>query len=134
MIRLRHLLVVISGLVWMFTAASAEAADENQVIFPGGAPAAAAPAAPATARVGFTAVAAIVLLAAAGGWMLWKGKKVHLGGREAKSLAIDETRSLGNRQYLVVASYNGQKLLLGVCPGRIDLLSPVAGTREEKAQ
>ena len=38
-------------------------------------------------------------------------------------LTIDETRSLGSRQYLVVASYQDKKFLLGVCPGRIDLLS-----------
>ena len=46
-------------------------------------------------------------------------------GRDVRKLAIDETRSLGSRQYLVVASYEGKKLLLGVCPGRIDLLTPL---------
>ena len=42
---------------------------------------------------------------------------------DLRSLAVEETRSLGNRQYLVVASYEGKKFLLGVCPGRINLLS-----------
>ena len=38
---------------------------------------------------------------------------------------VEETRALGNRQYLVVASYEGKKFLLGVCPGQINLLSPL---------
>jgi flagellar protein FliO/FliZ len=46
---------------------------------------------------------------------------------------IDETKSLGSRQYLVVASYEGRKLLLGVCPGRIDLLTPLDATAAPKA-
>jgi flagellar protein FliO/FliZ len=52
-----------------------------------------------------------------------------------RSLAIDETRSLGNRQYLVVASYEGKKFLIGVCPGRIDMLSSLDGSSsKEKAR
>jgi flagellar protein FliO/FliZ len=120
----RSFLFVLAGLGWMLTTASA--ADESQVIFPRGSVDASAPAAPSTGGTGPVTIVAILVLAAAGGWMLWKGKKVNLGGRETKRLAIDETRSLGNRQYLVVASYEGKKLLLGVCPGRIDLLSPLA--------
>lgn len=68
------------------------------------------------------------LLAGVGGWLLLRGRKISLPGRAARRLAIDETRSLGSRQYLVVASYEGRKLLLGVCPGRIDLLTPLDGT------
>ena len=49
-------------------------------------------------------------------------------GREARKLTVAETRSLGNRQYLVVADYEGRKFLLGVCPGRIDLLSSLDGS------
>ena len=36
-----------------------------------------------------------------------------------------ETRPLGNRQYLVVAAYDEKRYLLGVCPGRIELLAPL---------
>ena len=46
--------------------------------------------------------------------------------RDARQLAIQETRSLGNRQYLVVASYEDKKFLLGVTPGRIEMLTPLA--------
>lgn len=120
----RHGLLLLAGFAWMFSIA--QAADEDQVIFPRGTTGASTPAAPATGGVGFVSIAAIVVLASAGGWMLWKGRKVNLGGRETNRLAIEETRSLGSRQYLVVASYEGKKFLLGVCPGRIDLLSPLA--------
>jgi flagellar protein FliO/FliZ len=67
--------------------------------------------------------------AAAGGWLLWRQRRSPQGlmSREARKLAVSETRSLGNRQYLVVADYDGRKFLLGVCPGRIDLLSSLDG-------
>lgn len=65
--------------------------------------------------------------AAAGGWMLWRQRRTPGGiaGREARKLTVAESRSLGNRQYLVVADYEGKKFLLGVCPGSISLLSPL---------
>ena len=47
------------------------------------------------------------------------------GGGKQKRLQIEETRMLGHRQYLVVAEYDGKKMLLGVCPGRIDYLCPL---------
>jgi flagellar protein FliO/FliZ len=68
-----------------------------------------------------------LILAGLGGWLLLRGRKISFPGRSARKLEIDETRSLGSRQYLVVASYEGKKLLLGVCPGRIDLLTPLDG-------
>ena len=55
--------------------------------------------------------------------MLWRSRGVKMAGRDGHALAVNETRPLGNRQYLVVASYEGKKFLLGVCPGRIELLS-----------
>jgi flagellar protein FliO/FliZ len=62
-------------------------------------------------------------LAACGTWWLWRSRsQAGLGSRRGRKLAIEETRSLGNRQYLVVAAYEGRKLLLGVAPGRIKLL------------
>jgi len=69
-------------------------------------------------------VALALLAAAAGGWMLWKQRQGGgaLGAADRK-LSIAESRSLGNRQHLVVADYDGRKFLLGVCPGRIDLLA-----------
>lgn len=39
-----------------------------------------------------------------------------------RKLVISESRMMGNRQFLIVAEYEGKKMLLGVCPGRIDYL------------
>ncbi|MDD5350863.1 MAG: flagellar biosynthetic protein FliO [Chthoniobacteraceae bacterium] len=55
-----------------------------------------------------------------------------LGGLAQKNkgvrkLSINETRMLGNRQFLVVAEYEGKKMLIGVCPGRIDYLCKLGG-------
>ena len=68
--------------------------------------------------------AAFGLCAAAGG-VFWYRRRAPgvTGARAVKQLSIAESRPLGNRQHLVVADYAGQKFLLGVCPGRIDLLS-----------
>jgi len=66
-----------------------------------------------------------VLLAGTGGWVLWKkrGGDLRFGGTPGKKLQVEETKSLGNRQYLVVASYEGRKFLLGVTTDRIELLT-----------
>ncbi len=61
----------------------------------------------------------------AGVWFLWRGRR-QSGGRASKGkLSVAETRSLGNRQYLVVAAYGEKKYLIGVCVGRISLLAPL---------
>ena len=71
----------------------------------------------------------MLLLAGAGGWWLWIKRKGGMGGVAGKPglLKLAETRSLGSRQYLVVADYDGQKYLLGVCPGSIQMLTPLNG-------
>ena len=92
-----------------------------------------------TAAAGRTGGASPVLLvvaigaAAAGGWLLWRQRRAPGGltGRDARKLAVVESRGLGNRQYLVVADYDGQKFLLGVCPGRIEMLSKLDGRAGE---
>jgi flagellar protein FliO/FliZ len=84
-----------------------------------------APAAPASSGYGATTLVGVILLGGAGGWLYMRGRKVQITGRVARRLVIDETKSLGSRQYLVVASYEGKKFMLGVCPGRIDMLTPL---------
>ena len=103
--------------------ASASFAGEGQTVYSPGS--LSAPVSPIHGDPGMGAVTVIgtLLLACAGAWLLLKGRKLPFPGRVAKKLSIDETRSLGSRQYLVVASYEGKKMLLGVCPGRIDLLT-----------
>ena len=103
-----------------------QAADD--VIYPRNPAAASQPA--ETSRGGMNLITGLLAAACAGGagWFYWRQRR--LGGavgfsRTERKLAIAETRSLGNRQHLVVADYEGKKFLLGVCPGRIDLLTPL---------
>ena len=51
-----------------------------------------------------------------------------------RKLLISETRVLGNRQFLIVAEYESRKMLLGVCPGRIDYLCTLAEPDREFPQ
>ena len=130
----RRTLVRVLGAVWLFAAAALHAADDNKIIFPGGTTHATAPATSSTAAGANTfALLIAVLIAGVGAWYYWRNRKAPMGGRGTQNLAIEETRSLGNRQYLVVASYGGEKFLLGVCPGRIDMLTPV-GRRPDREE
>lgn len=100
---------------------------EDGVIYPrAAAPSGLAPEKPATGASPFLVVTALVA-AGAGAWLLWRQKRSPAGltGGQARKLTVSESRSLGNRQFLVVADYDGRKFLLGVCPGRIDMLSPL---------
>ena len=118
---------VMFAAVMLFVAGPVQAADDNEVIFPGAARAAE----PAKGEgPNFNSVSLLlgVALAGVGGWLVWRNRRGTPLGRDQRALAVDETRSLGNRQYLVVASYAGRKFLIGVCPGRIDMLAPLDGT------
>jgi flagellar protein FliO/FliZ len=118
---------ILSAMSAYALAASASHAGDGQAIYsPGGV---SSPVSPIHGDPGMGAVTVVgtMLLACAGAWLLLKGRKLPFPGRVVKKLSIDETRSLGSRQYLVVASYEGKKMLLGVCPGRIDLLTPLSG-------
>lgn len=80
-----------------------------------------------------SAVLAIAFLMALGGVWLWVKRRHPTGwkpGRAAAKLAIAETRSLGNRQFLVVASYEDKKFLLGVCPGQVTLLTALDSSED----
>ena len=77
------------------------------------------------AGIGPTTWAIAFVFAAAGSWLVWRSRKRSAGHAARGKLAVAETRSLGNRQYLVVASYGKQRFLLGVCVGRISLLAPL---------
>ncbi|RME71214.1 MAG: hypothetical protein D6781_04730 [Verrucomicrobia bacterium] len=63
-----------------------------------------------------------------GGVLLFKrGSLPKPFGKSEGKLRVLENRMLGNRQFLMVVEYEGAKMLLGVCPGRIDYLTPLAG-------
>lgn len=59
-----------------------------------------------------------------GGYLFKRYGLDFLQGRPkvSRKLQIEEMRMLGNRQFLVVASYEHTKVLVGVSPGRIDYL------------
>jgi flagellar protein FliO/FliZ len=112
------------GAVWIAWALTTAvwAADENKVIHPGStAPASA----PVEGSVGNLSLVAALLLAGVGGWLFWRGRRGGPRTTDGRALNIAETRSLGNRQYLVVATYEKKKFLLGVCADRINLLAPL---------
>lgn len=127
----RHvrLLALLTALVFAIAFFSAPLfgadADADRVLVPGHASAAGAPTSPGGPVNGALTLVGILALAGAGGWLLWRKRTNPVASRVPRQLAVEETRSLGNRQFLVVASYREKKFLLGVCPGRIDLLAPL---------
>jgi flagellar protein FliO/FliZ len=130
MIRLRPTL----ALAALLLAAPAFAADDETVISPRSVARTETPAASAAGSFNSLSLLLGAALAGVGGWMVWRNRRGQSVGRELRALSVDETRSLGNRQYLVVASYEGRKFLLGVCPGRIDMLSPLDGATAARDQ
>jgi flagellar protein FliO/FliZ len=122
--RVIRLMMPLLALGWGSDVAAAPA-NADEVIVPNSSLSAKAPGAPAATGSGPLTAVGVLVLAGAGGWMLWRGRAAGLKqfSRMPRQLAVEETRSLGNRQYLVVATYQDKKFLIGVCPGRIDLLS-----------
>jgi flagellar protein FliO/FliZ len=118
---MRKLFLIGAAILLVSTAMAAD-----QVIYPHSVTTPGTPA-PAPAGTSTPVLALAIVAAGVGGFLLWRQRRspAGLSSREARQLAVLETRSLGNRQYLVVAGYEGRKFLLGVCPGRIDLLSPL---------
>jgi flagellar biogenesis protein FliO len=66
----------------------------------------------------------ILLLLGAGAFYLMRSgwPSGFLRKNAPRKLQVPEIRPLGNRQFLVIAEYETTRILLGVSPGRIDLL------------
>lgn len=126
---MRRMLAGFLLLLALAAAAPAQQAKEDMIYPRGTAPAERDGAAPgARAGSGSPYLLGAAALAAAAGWWLWQKRRESMRGAPGTRLAIVETKSLGSRQYLVVADYDGRKFLLGVCPGRIELLTPLDGS------
>jgi len=110
----------------------ATAADPGGIIYPANSSARSEAASSRGSGYGAILVVA-ALLAGAGGWLFWRGRLAPGGTVPLRKLAVAETKSLGNRQYLVVAAYENKKYLLGVCPGRIELLTALDETPPAKS-
>ena len=108
---------------WLGAATPTAPRSADTVIFP-------QPVEPTIARPAdspSTGYIVFVVLCLGGGAWLWfrakgKGRSLKTTGSE---ILIEETRPLGNRQYLVLTSCRGRSFLIGVSQGRIDLVSEV---------
>jgi flagellar protein FliO/FliZ len=69
--------------------------------------------------------AAVVFFMRSGGFI-----GLRMGTKAARKLHLQETWMLGHKQFLAVIEYEGRKMLLGVCPGRIDYLCPLEGNED----
>jgi len=94
----------------------------DTVLYPAGGPTAegAAPATPAATSATWVFVVLVGL--GAGAVWLWRRRQPSKPGRRG-TIQIEDTRALGNRQFLVVASCDGRRFLLGVAAGGIQMLS-----------
>lgn len=128
----RNLRPIWWGTLAVATVVPAWAADDNRIIFPGGTGHATEPASAGGGTANLVTLVVALVLAAVGAWLFLRNRRTTGIAREGRSLTIEETRSLGNRQYLVVAAYEDKKFLLGVCPGRIDLLAPLTDGRAKE--
>lgn len=100
----------------------APAPDGNAAVFAPGPRAATGGLMPAVGYLG-----AFGLLIGGAWFLLKRGALPRPFAKKEGRLRVLETRMLGNRQFLMVVEYDDAKLLLGVCPGRIDYLTPLAG-------
>ena len=126
----RWLAVVVSCVVMETTplmhAAEPVSADRvgETLLYPAGGPTAegVAPATPAATSATWVFVVLVGLTA--GAVWLWRRRQPSKAGRRG-TIEIEDTRALGNRQFLVVASCDGRRFLLGVAAGGIQMLSPL---------
>lgn len=110
--------------------AAAPARSDDTVLYPSGSKS--APDAPAAAakNSGATWIFTFVVIGAAAGVWFWR-RRNGSPLRRRGLIAIEDTRPLGNRQFLVVASCDGRRFLLGVAAGGIQMLSPLDPKEED---
>jgi len=84
------------------------------------------PASPASTFVMFAGYGVILAVLGVGiFFVLRRGGWRRVMSRTEGRLKVSETRMLGNRQFLMVVEYEDSRLLVGVSPGRIELLTPL---------
>lgn len=114
--------------------------DPSEVVYPRGASSSQTQAAPAPATSALTPppssfgvsqaaayVAVLGLMVGAAWFLVKRGSLPRPFAKSEGRLKVLETKILGNRQFLMVVEYEDAKMLLGVCQGRIDYLTPLAG-------
>ncbi len=102
---------------------TASAIGSDGVIYPRNAPEAQTRAVSGDSSSVWGVLGVVVILGGAGLYLLKRGQ---LGSRSRPAveqrLSIEETRPIGNKQFLAVAAYGDRRILLGICPGRVDFL------------
>ncbi len=76
-----------------------------------------------TSGVGPVWAFVLVVGLGAGAFWAWRRRNPVAAVRRRGGIVIEDTRALGNRQFLVVAGVDGRRFLLGVAPGNIRMLS-----------
>jgi flagellar protein FliO/FliZ len=82
--------------------------------------------------IGLQSFAAVLVVLALVGVLAWLARRGSLGvlGRKGRLIAVETAVALGERRSLVVVSVEGRRLLLGLTPTHIAMvteLDPVAG-------
>ena len=68
-----------------------------------------------------TAVVVVLALFAAAAWLFKRSRLAGLGRRDR--ISIETACSIGERRSLVIVGVEGRRLLLGVAPGQVSLLT-----------
>jgi flagellar protein FliO/FliZ len=66
-------------------------------------------------------------------WMLRRGTLTLPGGRARSLIAVETAVSLGDRRSLVIVSVEGRRLLLGVSPGSVSMVSELMAPQSSAA-
>lgn len=102
------------------------ALDPDRVLYPSESRPASAASRDGTSSGGGSVLVFVALVGlGAGGLWLWRRRHPASFVKRGAGIVIEDTRALGNRQFLVVAGVDGRRFLLGVAPGGIRLLSPL---------
>ena len=74
----------------------------------------------------FAAVAIVLALAAACAWLLRRGALGAARGRARHRVSVETVALLGERRSLVVATVEGRRLLLGLTPATVSLVTELS--------
>jgi flagellar biosynthetic protein FliO len=76
---------------------------------------------------GLAAVFVVLGLVALFAWLLRKGVFGPLGRRGSSAVTVETAVPLGERRSVVVIAVEGRRLLLGLAPGQVSLLTELRG-------
>jgi flagellar biosynthetic protein FliO len=77
---------------------------------------------------GLIAIVVVLALAAGCAWLLRRGLPGPLGRRRQKLVTTETVALLGERRSLVVVTVEGRRLLLGVTPAQVSLVTELHGS------